>query len=72
MTLSATPARMRTVKSGRAPTTIFAKHLSPSTTASSVQVRQKVHTDSVARWRRYEKQLEPLRLRLEAAGIETR
>ena len=50
----------------------FDKNSAPSTTASSVQVRQKVHTDSVARWRRYEKQLEPLRLRLEAAGIETR
>ena len=49
----------------------FDKNSAPSTTASSVQVRQKVHTDSVARWRRYENQLEPLRLRLEAAGIET-
>lgn len=49
----------------------FDKNTAPSTTASSVQVRQKVHTDSVARWRRYEKQLEPLRLRLEAAGIAT-
>ena len=49
----------------------FDKNSAPSTTASSVQVRQKVHTDSVARWRRYEEQLEPLRLRLEAAGIET-
>jgi hypothetical protein len=49
----------------------FDKNSAPSTTASSVQVRQKVHTDSVARWRRYEEQLQPLRLRLEAAGIET-
>jgi tetratricopeptide (TPR) repeat protein len=49
----------------------FDKNAAPSTTASSVQVRQKVHTDSVARWRRYEEQLEPLRLRLEAAGIST-
>jgi hypothetical protein len=49
----------------------FDKNAAPSTTASSVQVRQKVHTDSVARWRRYEAQLEPLRLRLETAGIAT-
>lgn len=49
----------------------FDKNAAPSTTASSVQIRQKVHTDSVARWRRYEQQLEPLRERLEAAGIET-
>ena len=48
----------------------FTSNVAPSTTASSVQVRQKVHTDSVARWRRYEKQLEPLRARLEAAGID--
>lgn len=49
----------------------FDKNIAPSTTASSVQIREKVHTDSVARWRRYEKQLEPLRQRLEAAGIST-
>jgi len=49
----------------------FDKNAAPSTTASSVQVRQKVHTESVARWRRYEQQLEPLRQRLEAAGIDT-
>lgn len=49
----------------------FDKNAAPSATASSVQVRQKVHTDSVARWRRYATQLEPLRQRLEAAGIAT-
>ncbi len=49
----------------------FTRNVAPSTTASSVQVRQKVHTESVARWRRYEAQLEPLRTRLEAAGIRT-
>ena len=49
----------------------FDKNAAPSATASSVQVRQKVHTDSVARWRRYARQLEPLRRRLEAAGIAT-
>jgi tetratricopeptide (TPR) repeat protein len=47
----------------------FEKNAAPSTTASSVQVRQKVHAGSVARWRRYEKQLQPLRDKLESAGI---
>jgi len=47
----------------------FEKNIAPTVTASSVQVRQKVHTDSVGRWRRYEKQLEPLRQQLDAAGI---
>jgi hypothetical protein len=47
----------------------FEKNAAPSATASSVQVRQKVHTDSVGRWKRYENQLEPLRKHLDAAGI---
>lgn len=47
----------------------FEKHAAPSTTASSVQVRQKVHSGSVGRWRRYEEQLQPLREQLESAGI---
>jgi len=47
----------------------FEKNVAPTATASSVQVRQKVHTGSVGRWRRYEKQLEPLRRLLDAAGI---
>ncbi len=47
----------------------FEKNVAPSATASSVQVRQKVHTSSVGRWRRYEEQLQPLRERLESAGI---
>jgi len=41
-----------------------------STTASSVQVRQPVYQSSVARWRRYERQLAPLIRLLEAARIE--
>jgi hypothetical protein len=47
----------------------FEKNVAPSATASSVQVRQKVHTSSVGRWRRYEEQLQPLLKRLESAGI---
>jgi len=47
----------------------FEKNVAPSATASSVQVRQKMHTGSVGRWRRYERQLQPLREQLESAGI---
>jgi len=49
----------------------FEENAAPSTTASSVQVREKVHSGSVQRWRRFEKHLEPLRQQLEAAGIST-
>lgn len=38
-------------------------------TASSAQVREKIHTRSVGRWRHFEAQLQPLRSALEAAGI---
>ncbi len=47
----------------------FHRQKTPSTTASSVQVRQGVHAGSVLRWKRFERQLEPLRAQLEAAGI---
>jgi len=49
----------------------FEKNAAPTATASSVQVREKVHTGSVLRWKRYETQLESLRKQLEAAGIAT-
>lgn len=49
----------------------FEENAAPSTTASSVQVREKVHSGSVRRWQRFEKQLEPLRQQLEASGIST-
>ncbi len=42
---------------------------SVSATASSVQVREKVHTRSVNRWKNYEMQLQPLKQHLEGAGI---
>jgi hypothetical protein len=35
-----------------------------------VQVREKIHTRSVQRWRNFERHLQPLRAALEAAGIE--
>lgn len=47
----------------------FDENKAASTTASSVQVRQKVHTGSVNKWKRFEKQLKPLRDYLERAGI---
>jgi len=47
----------------------FDENKAAATTASSVQVRQKVHTGSVNKWKRFEKQLEPLRRCLENAGI---
>ncbi len=47
----------------------FDKNQAPSATASSVQVRQKMHTGSIDRWKRFERQLAPLARRLESAGI---
>lgn len=38
-------------------------------TASAVQVREKPHTRSVGRWRRYGVRLEPMREELEKAGV---
>jgi tetratricopeptide (TPR) repeat protein len=48
----------------------FEKNAAPSATASSVQVRQKMHTGSIGRWRQFEQQLAPLAERLVAAGID--
>lgn len=45
------------------------ENIEVSATASSVQVREKVHSRSVMRWKHFAKHLEPLRLKLEAAGI---
>jgi tetratricopeptide (TPR) repeat protein len=47
----------------------FDKNAAPSTTASSVQVREKVHSASVQRWKRFERQLQPVREILEKSGI---
>lgn len=47
----------------------FDRNTKTSTTASSVQVREKIHTRSVGRWRRFERQLEPLLRILREAGI---
>ncbi len=48
----------------------FHKNRSASTTASATQVRQKVYSSSVGKWRAYESQLAPLRETLEGAGFD--
>lgn len=47
----------------------FDKNTAPTTTASSVQVREKVHTSSIGKWQHFEKHLAPLADKLRAAGI---
>lgn len=47
----------------------FEKNTAASNTASAVQVREKMHTQSVDRWRRFERHLQPLKSFLEAQGI---
>ncbi|MCH8249612.1 MAG: sulfotransferase [Proteobacteria bacterium] len=47
----------------------FHKQTTAVTTASTVQVREPAHTRSIGRWRRYEKQLEPMRNALEEHGV---
>jgi len=42
------------------------RNTAPVSTASSSQVRQPIHRKAVGAWRRYERQLAPLRARLEA------
>ncbi|MDH3746762.1 MAG: sulfotransferase [Gammaproteobacteria bacterium] len=48
----------------------FEKNTAASATASSVQVREKIHSRSVDKWKRFERQLQPLAERLTAAGID--
>lgn len=48
----------------------FDKNRTPTATASNIQVREKAHTRSVQRWKRFETQLQPLRDYLENAGIK--
>ena len=47
----------------------FDQNVSATATASSIQVRQKIHTRSVHRWKNYANQLQPLKEHLESAGI---
>jgi hypothetical protein len=50
----------------------FDRNSTATTTASSVQVREKIHTRSVGRWTRFANELEPLKSYLEKHGIEVR
>jgi len=47
----------------------FDKNEAPSATASSVQIREKVHSRSVNKWTHFARQLQPLKEYLETAGI---
>jgi hypothetical protein len=47
----------------------FDKNKAPTATASSVQVREKIHSRSVNRWKNFETELTPLRTYLEQHGI---
>jgi len=47
----------------------FHRQSAPVATASAAQVRQPVYTDSVNRWRRYERYLAPLAERLRQHGV---
>lgn len=48
----------------------FELNAAASNTASTVQIREKIHTRSVNRWKHYENKLAPLKQHLENAGIE--
>ncbi|MEQ1578995.1 MAG: sulfotransferase [Steroidobacteraceae bacterium] len=47
----------------------FEQNAAPVATASSVQVRQPIYRTAVERWRKYERELEPLKALLAAAGL---
>ena len=47
----------------------FHQNITPSNTASAVQVREKMHSRSVNRWRHFAVHLQPLQTYLENAGI---
>ena len=49
----------------------FEKNPNASATASTVQVREKMHTRSVNKWKKYSEQLAPLQKFLEKSGIDT-
>lgn len=48
----------------------FDTNVAPVATASSVQVREKVHSRSVQKWKKFEAQLQPLKARLEAGDVQ--
>ena len=48
----------------------FEKNRAASNTASTVQIREKIHSRSVGRWRHFETHLQPLIDQLQEAGID--
>jgi tetratricopeptide (TPR) repeat protein len=48
----------------------FDQNAAPVATASSAQVREKIHTRSVSRWKEFEQQLKPLREQLQRGGVK--
>jgi hypothetical protein len=48
----------------------FHRNAAATTTASASQIREPMYDTSVAQWRHYAAQLQPLRDQLHAAGIE--
>jgi hypothetical protein len=48
----------------------FEKNVTASNTASTVQIREKIHTRSVHRWKCFEERLQSLKNHLQDAGIE--
>ena len=49
----------------------FEKNPASSATASTLQVREKIHTRSLNKWKHFSKELAPLRQLLQQAGINT-
>jgi len=47
----------------------FDRNVAPIATASSVQVREKMHRRSVGKWKNFERQLQPLYDRLKQGGV---
>ena len=47
----------------------FERNTAPVATASAVQVREPIHARSLQRWKRFERELEPLRELLRAGGV---
>ena len=48
----------------------FDTNVAPVATASSVQVRERVHTRSVEKWKKFAAQLQPLKERLRDGGVD--
>jgi hypothetical protein len=49
----------------------FEENTAASATASNVQIREKIHSRSVGKWRYFEQELKPLQEYLNKAGIAT-